>query len=244
MFGQNKPSPITHATQNRPRTGMSVGVLAASLLGLSLLGLAAGPVVAKEASAKESAWDSVPNKKAPALPTEGLTEQDHSSLDKVFVKTGVSLASYGKVMLAPIDTAIERRFDEIRLSVRERDHAIEYFNEKLTDELGSALVKEPGPGVLKLAITLTDYVPNRSFHAEKASGGATVDRVYAVGRAAFQAVLTDSQSGQVVAVIADADMGLPFPDNVNVYTIYGDADRFTRRWAKQITKLVQGQPAS
>lgn len=244
MFGQNKPSPVKAVSVIRNRASKPVGALAAGLLGLSILAFAAGPVAAKEASAKESAWDSVPNKKAPALPTEGLTEQDHSSLDKVFVKPGVSLASYGKVMLAPIDTAVERRFDEIRLSVRERDHAVEYFNEKLADELGSALVKEPGPGVLKLAITLTDYVPNRSFHAEKASGGGTVDRVYAVGRAAFQAVLTDSQSGQVVAVIADADMGLPFPDNVNVYTIYGDADRFTRRWAKQITKLVQGQPAS
>lgn len=244
MFGQNKPSPVKNAPVIREKAANPAGILTVGLLGLSLLALAAGPVFAKEASAKESAWDSVPNKKAPALPTEGLTEQDHPSLDKVFVRPGISFASYGKIMLAPIDTAVERRFDEIRLSVRERDHAIEYFNEKLADELGSALVKEPGPGVLKLAITLTDYVPNRSFNAEKASGGGTVDRVYAVGRAAFQAVLTDSQSGQIVAVIADADMGLPFPDNVNVYTIYGDADRFTRRWAKQITRLLQGQPAS
>ncbi|MFV3075944.1 DUF3313 family protein [Niveispirillum fermenti] len=213
----------------RAKTNRLLSGAVAGLLGLTLL---------TGTASAQNAWSSLPSQKAPPLPTEGLTEQDHSTLDKVFVRPGVNLASYGKVILAPIDAAVERRSDEVLLSVRDRDHAVEYMAERLKEELGAALVTEPGPGVLKMAITFTDYVPNRSFHAEKARGGGYIDRVYSVGRAAFQAVLSDSQSGQIVAVIADADMGLPFPDNVNTYTIYGDADRFTRRWAKQITKLV------
>ncbi|WP_165772201.1 DUF3313 family protein [Niveispirillum lacus] len=239
MFGQKKRFAIKNTVAIRGegsvyRTGVMAGIL-----GLSLMVWAAST-----ADAKESAWDGIPSEKAPKLATEGLTEQDHPNLDKVFLKPGVNLAAYGKVMLAPMDTAIERRFDEVLLSVRERDHAFEYMTKQLEEAFGPAMVKEAGPGVLKLAITFTDYVPNRSFHAEKASGGGTVDRVYAVGRAAFQATLTDSQTGQVVAVIADADMGLPFPDNINSYTIYGDADRFSRRWAKQIAKLVMSDASS
>lgn len=237
MFGQEKPFVAIDAPVIRAEGGKFKAGLMAGIVGLSLMVMAAGSANA------ESKWDSVPSRKAPPLLTEGLAEQEHPTLDKVFIKPGVNLASYGKVVLAPMDAAVERRFDEVMLSVRERDHAFEYMTDKLTEELGPALVKEPGPGVLKLAITFTDYVPNRSFHAEKATGG-TVDRVYAVGRAAFQATLTDSQTGQVVAVIADADMGLPFPDNINSYTIYGDADRFSRRWAKQITKLLTGGAAS
>lgn len=239
MFGQEKPFATASASVIRENgVGFKAGLLA-GIVGLSLMVLAVGT-----AGAAESAWDSIPSKKAPPLATEGLTEQDHSNLDKVFVKPGVKLSSYGKVMLAPMDTAIERRFDEVLLSVRERDHAFEYMTKQLEEAFGPAIVKEPGPGVLNLAITFTDYVPNRSFHAEKARGGGTIDRVYSVGRAAFQATLTDSQTGEIVAVIADADMGLPFPDNVSAYTIYGDADRFTRRWAKQIAKLVTADAAS
>lgn len=233
MFGHSVPLPqavILRQTKRRNHAWMA-GLMGAALMLSAGMAQAAG------------AWDSVPSKKAPTLPVEGLTELDHGTLDKLHVRPGVNLASYGKVMLAPIDTAVERRFDEIMLSVRERDHAVEYFNEKLAAELGTALVNEAGPGVLRLDITLTEYVPNRSFHAEKANGG-TVDRVYSVGRAAFQATLTDTQTGQVVAAFADADMGLPFPDNVNTYSIYGDADRFTRKWAKQIAKLVVGGATS
>lgn len=239
MFGHGNSIALAQAPEIHSKgIGFKAGLLA-GIVGLSLMVLAAGI-----AGAAESAWDGIPSKKAPPLPTQGLTEQDHANLDKVFVKPGINLSSYGKVVLAPFDTAIERRFDEVLVSVRERDHAFEYMTKQLTETLGPALVKEAGPGVLTLAITFTDYVPNRSFHAEKARGGGTIDRVYAVGRAAFQATLTDSQTGQIVAVIADADMGLPFPDNINAYTIYGDADRFTRRWAKQIAKLVTGDVAS
>lgn len=206
----------------------------AAAAGLSLLLLGGGVMTAGAASA----WDSVKSQDPPPLPTEGLLEQDHDALDKVFVRPGTDLARYGKVTLAPIDVAVKRRFDEVLLSNRERDHAIEYLTKRLQTSFGPALVDQAGPGVLTLKITITDYVPNRSFYAEKRSG-SRVDRVYSVGRAAFQAVLTDSENGQVVAAIADAYMGLPFPDNVNVYTFYGDADRASQRFARNLAKLIQ-----
>lgn len=232
MFGHEKPVTMTDSPASH---GAS---LKAAIFGLAMVLLPA------TAGASESAWDAIPSKKAPKLVTDGLAKLDHQALDKVFVKPGVNLASYGKVMLAPMDTAIERRSDEVLLSVRDRDHAFEYMTKRLGEALGPALVNEPGQGVLKLAITFTDYVPNRSYYAQKARGGGFVDRVYAVGRAAFQGTLTDSQTGEVVAVIADSDLGLPFQDNFNLFTIYGDVDHFSGRWAKKIAKLVTGDVAS
>lgn len=233
MFGHHAPGPVLPATpipSTMIRSGNAMARVA-GLLGLSLM------LLAGTAAYAASAWDSVKSEKAPPLPNDGLAEQDHDTLDKVMVRPGVNLAGYGKVMLAPIGLAVERRFDEVLLSNRDRDHAIEYLTEKLQKAMGPALVDQAGPGVLKLEITFTDYVPNRAYNARKASG-TMVDRVYSVGSAAFQAVIRDSQSGQVLATIADADMGLPFPDNVNTYTFYGDADRFSSRWAKQLTKLL------
>ncbi|WP_084438471.1 DUF3313 family protein [Niveispirillum irakense] len=236
MFGRHAPAPhrpVAALPAMRAESLPHPLTRAVGILGLSLALL----VGAANGAYAKSAWDSVESKKPPALPTEGLTEQDHDSLDKLYIRPGVDLAAYGKVTLAPIDTAVERRFDEVLLSNRDRDHAVEYLTKRLKDSFGSALVDQAGPGVLTLKITITEYVPNRAFHAEKRNG-SRVDRVYSVGQAAFQAVLTDSQTGQVVAVAADADMGLPFPDNVNAYTIYGDADRFTQRFAKHLAKVV------
>lgn len=224
---------------SRRESGRAVLPRLVAAAGLSML-LLGGTVMPASAA---SAWDSVKSQDPPPLPTEGLLEQDHDALDKVFVRPGVNLASYDKITLAPIETAVKRSFDEVLLSNRERDHAVEYLTERLQKSFGTAMVDQAGPGTLTLKITITDYVPNRSFYAEKRSG-SRVDRVYSVGRAAFQAVLTDSQSGQVVAAIADAYMGLPFPDNVNVYTFYGDADRASQRFARNLAKLIQPAAAS
>lgn len=231
MFGHHAPGPVVPANPVNSPTIRGGVVRFAATLGLSMM------LLAGTAAHAASAWDSVKSEKAPPLPNEGLIEQDHDTLDKVMVRPGVNMASYGKVMLAPIGLSVERRFDEVLLSNRDRDHAIEFLNDKLKESMGPALVDQAGPGVMKLEITFTDYVPNRAYNARKASG-TMVDRVYSVGSAAFQAVVRDSQSGEVLATIADADMGLPFPDNVNTYTFYGDADRFSRRWAKQLTKLL------
>ncbi|WP_114393555.1 DUF3313 family protein [Oleisolibacter albus] len=181
--------------------------------------------------------------KVPDLPTQGLVEQEHPQLDHVFVRPGVDLARYGKVMLAPIGIEVYRGPDDIILKDRDRKHATEYFSDKLTAALGPALTTQAGPGVLKLEILLTEFVPNNPFDPEKRFGG-TIFKSYSVGAAAFQATLTDASSGQVVAVIADADVGAPFGSNFNLQTEYGDADHFIRRWAKQIASLLTEPPRS
>ncbi|QJE72577.1 DUF3313 domain-containing protein [Aerophototrophica crusticola] len=175
------------------------------------------------------------------LPVQGLQRVEDSDLDKVYVRPGTDLRSYGKVLLAPINVAVTRERGDLEFSDRDRRHAAEYFTERLRKSLGSAVTEQPGPGVLRLEVTVTEFVPNSPADPRRRFGGYFLDSV-GVGAAAFQATLTDSQSGQVVAVLADADVGAPFPENLNIRTEYGDADNFLRRWARQIAGLVESGP--
>lgn len=172
------------------------------------------------------------------LPVQGLQPVQDSDLDKVFVRPGTDLRSYGKVLLAPVDVAVTRERGDLEFSDRDRRHATDYFTERLQRALGRSLVDQAGPGVLRMQVTVTEFVPNNPADPRRRFGGYFLDSV-GVGAAAFHAVLTDSQTGQVVAVLADADVGAPFPNNLNVRTEYGDADGFVRRWARQIAGLLE-----
>ncbi len=212
-----------------PRKTISMITIPALALGAMLM---AAPTLAAEGPAP--------------LPVEGLREVEHSSLDTVRVRPGVDLGQYRQILLAPIELAIARERDALALEPRDKEHAQEYFTRKLTDAFGRTnLATAPGPGVLELKITMTEFVPNSPAFARRQDGlGGLVTRSYGVGSAAFQAVLTDTQTGQVVAALADADVGLPFTQNLNVNTQYGDADKFIRRWAKEIARMVEGRAAS
>lgn len=174
-----------------------------------------------------------------ALPNDGLSATEHPGLDQIMLRSGAALKGYSRVILDPITVQVERRRDEIILQPRDIAHAGEYFTDKLADRLGPALVTTAGPATLRLNIVITEFVANHPFIAERKDRiGSPMLQSYAVGEAAFQAVLTDSVTGQVLATIADADRGLSFEDNMNLQTQYGDADRIIRRWAGQIGDLL------
>lgn len=197
------------------------------------LALAAAPATAQDPA-------------APALPTEGLEERAHPGLETVMVRPGVDLGQYKSVLIAPVALTVTRERDQIALQDRDANHAKDYFTRRLTEAFGAAnLTTQPGPGVLRLEVTITEFVPNSPAIAQRQDrlGGVNM-KSYSIGAAAFQAVLRDAESGQVVAVLADADVGLPFGQNMNLTTQYGDADKFLRRWAGEIARLVEGKAAS
>jgi len=180
------------------------------------------------------------------LPVQGLQEREHASLDALYTRPGVNLANYRRVLLDPVQLSLtpDRRNSRHELILHKRDleHAQNYFTRRLQEALGpNTLTSQPGPGVLRLQITVTEFVPNSPANPRRRLGGYILDSV-GVGSAAFNAVLTDAQSGEVVAVVADADMGLPFTSNPHVRTLYGDADRFMRRWSNQLAGLLGNRP--
>lgn len=180
---------------------------------------------------------------APPLPVEGLQQRDHSGLDRLFLRPGANLGAYNQVLVAPVRVDVKEPRDRDALILRERDreHAAEYFQGKLVQQLDGRLAQQPGPGVLRLDIAVTEFVPNSPVMPKKRFGGYMLDS-YGVGAAAFQGTLTDTQTGQVVAAFSDEDVGAPFTTNLLVNTEYGDADSFMRRWARQLTELLVTSP--
>jgi Protein of unknown function (DUF3313) len=191
-------------------------------------------------SSTAMAWESVPNQKAPELPTAGLVAQTHQGLDRVYVRPGVDLAAYEKFVLTSVTVAVERRrSDDLLLSSYDAKHAVDYMKAQMASVFGPTLASQADPRALSIEVIFTDYAPNRSFQAEKARGGL-VDEVVAVGGAAIQIVARDGRSGETILAIADDDRGLPLPDNINRFSLHGDANQFTRRWVKQLREIVSG----
>jgi len=214
--------------QRRARTGRSAAALALLLVGAAL--------TAPPASAQME----------PAAPVEmaALAPQAVKGLETVRVRPGISLAAYDRVLLAPIALAVERDRHDLILSERDREHAQEYFREKLVERLGpDTITTQRGPRTLVMQITLTEFKANSPAMPRRPFGGFISD-VIGVGEAAFEAVLRDSQTGDVVAVIADRDVGQPLPQNMRAHTQYGDANAFMRRWARQIADLLTGESAA
>jgi hypothetical protein len=211
------------------------GLVAATALAL-LLSL---PAQARDAPA-------TPPPPAPAelAAQAGLTEQEHPGLESVFVRPGADLARYDRVLIAPVQVAITRTRDDLMLDERTVEHARDEFMQQFTRALGPGRVAtKAGPGVLRMEITVTRFDPNRPAFPRRQTGGWIHESI-GIGSAAFQAVLTDSATGQVVAVLADADMGLPLDINNHLHTEFGDADRFVRRWSRQVAELTGGGSGS
>lgn len=197
----------------------------------------AAPAVAKVASQDVRGAPPVPE-----LPLQGLEQRPLSGMDIFSVRPGTDLSRYDRVLIDPIGLSVTRRHEDLALTERDAEHARSYFREKLEQEFGArALAAQPGPGVLRLSLLITEFVPNSPVFPERQDGrGGIIHRTYGVGEAAFQAVLTDAMTGEVVAVFADSDTGQPLGQNLHATTQYGDADRFIRRWAAQIASAVTG----
>jgi hypothetical protein len=196
---------------------------------VALLGLCLHPVPPQAATA------------APPLAVEGLAPVKVAGLDAAWRRPGIDLARYSHVTIDPIELALRREPDRPRLDPADTAHAMDYLRAQLTAALGDRAGAEPPESAaptLRLHIVLTDYRPNRQWLAWTPSG-RFVDRSVAVGAAAFQAELIDTESGAVVAAFRDRDEGAPFDSNVNLNTFYGDADRIMRRWAARIAEQVR-----
>jgi len=199
-------------------------VLAAALF-------AAGPAFAEDLVTLEE-----------AARVQGLAPVKGTGFDHVFVRPGVDLSRIGTIALAPIELAIDYDRDDVLLEAPQKRHARNYFTEQLQDEFGNRLTASPDGNPARLEITVTNYVPNRSYLGRTESG-RFVDKSIAVGRAAFTARLIDSRSGEVLAVIEDSEVGLPLDVNPRVFSLYGDADKFMRDWARDLASLI-GSPTA
>jgi hypothetical protein len=197
----------------------------------------------------------------PALPPpSGFLGSDYSLMQPAgegsdqqamlrYLNPSANWSSYNKIIIAPVTFWAA---DDSKVSSADQQALCNYFYTVLQKDLGKnfTIADQPGPGVMKLSVALTDatsatpglrsisvVVPQaRALSAIKRAATGT----YAfVGSAQGEGKLTDSVSGQLLAAWADKRVGGTSIKNVGVFT-WGDANNAMDYWANGLNqRLVQ-----
>jgi hypothetical protein len=169
-------------------------------------------------------------------PTEG---SDQKAMLR-YVNPSVNWGSYNQVMIAPVTFWAA---DDSKVSAADQQALCNYAYTEFVEVLGKNFVQasQPGPGVIKLSVALTDatsavpglrsisvIVPQaRALSAIKMAATGT----YAfVGSAQGALKLNDSTSGQLLAAAVDKRVGGTSVKNVDVFR-WGDAENAIDYWA-------------
>jgi hypothetical protein len=157
-----------------------------------------------------------------------------------YVNPNATWSSYNKIMIAPVTFWAQ---DDSKVSAADQQTLCDYAYNTFAKELGKnfAIVDQPGPGVLKLSLALTDatsaapvlrsisvVVPQaRVLSAIKMVATGT----YAfVGSAQGAMKVNDSVLGTLLAAAVDKRVGGTSVTNVDVFQ-WGDAENAINYWA-------------
>lgn len=178
---------------------------------------------------------------------EGLKKVKRPGLDTVYLRDGVTLAKYKRVMLDTVDVSFDKSWNPRRglgsldaadpLAIRQglSKLAREVFKRELEKKGGYPLVEEPGDDVLRVRAQIVDLYINAPE-----SKSASPTRVYVVdaGEMTLVAELHDSQTNALLARIVDRQRGLERGLNelqiANRVTNTAEADRILTAWAKRL----------
>lgn len=149
-----------------------------------------------------------------AMSDGGLQKISVKGIDLAFARPGATLATYHQVIIEPIEVTFHRNWNptrgrsRIRVSAAERENISAGVAKIVYDEFVRALqgkssylvVNEAGPGVLRVKAKIINLFVNAP---NTASAGTS--RVYTVsaGEMTLFAELYDSETGQLLARVAD-----------------------------------------
>lgn len=196
--------------------------------------------------------------KPAAPPPSGFLGSDYSLLQPgapgsgqeamlAYTNTAVNFASYNKIMIAPVTFWAD---NDSKVSSEDQQKLCDYFYNVLIADFGKnfTVVNEPGPGVAKLSVALSDatsatpvlrtisvIVPQA--HALNLIKAGLTGTYAFVGSATGEAKLTDSATGQLLAAWADQRFGTAAVRNATVWQ-WGDADNAMNYWAKGLDQRL------
>lgn len=139
---------------------------------------------------------------------------------ELYVKPGVSLKAYDKVLLEPVAVRLPSGDERPAIDPADLETLRTTFQNTLTETLEPdyPLVNAPGPGVLRMRVAITDLVPTYpvvslvvlalpfSFGVDFIASGGSGSPPY-LGQTAFEGELRDSESGDLLVALTDRDMG-------------------------------------
>jgi len=164
-----------------------------------------------------------------------------------YINPSANFGSYTKVMIAPVTFWAD---DDSKVSAADQQTLCNYFYNVLVQDFGKnfAIVNDPGPGVAKLSVALSDataatpglrtisvIVPQA--HALNLIKAGLTGTYAFVGSATGEAKLTDSVSGQLLAAWADQRFGTAAVRSATVWQ-WGDAENAMDFWSNALDKRL------
>ena len=164
-----------------------------------------------------------------------------------YVNPAAQWSQYNKVLIDPVTFW---GGDATKISAADQQMLVNYTSQQLKEQLGQKfeIVSQPGPGVMKLDVALTDaetatpvlrsismIVPQAHMLANlKYLATGTMPFV---GAAQAEAKLTDSVSGQTLALAVDKRIG-GGSFTTGFQWQWGDAENAVNHWAELLTKRL------
>jgi hypothetical protein len=108
------------------------------------------------------------------------------------------------------------------------------------------LAQAPQPGTLKLELALLEFIPSQAVVNTVANVVGLISWPFGLaamtpataGRVAMAGKLSDSESGQILAMFADREMDQPAIVNLSAMTWRGTAEHAIRSWSKEFVRLA------
>lgn len=212
---------------------------------MSLLRAALGvALIAASMCSMVSAAGAHAREQPPTVSHDGLKLTSSKNVALLYVREGATLAAYRKVMLDPVEVAFDKYWSKDRRDIREDERerirtglAQEFykvFRQEL-EESGYEVVTTGGPDVLRVSAAIVDLYVTAP---DVTRAGHT--RTYAVsaGRMTLIAELRDTESGAILARVADRKEASNF--NTLTWTTRAsntaDARQILRSWAGALRK--------
>jgi Protein of unknown function (DUF3313) len=179
------------------------------------------------------------------LEWDGLQKTKIKGVDLAYVRPGVSLAQYNKVMLDPVEVAFaknwkpEQTASHLRLSQEERDRIQQELSKPAADTIADTLSKKdgypivtaPAPDVMRLSTALIDVYINAP---DVQTPGRSRTYVMNAGSMTLVAELRDSETGALLARVLDQreardNVGMTWSSSVSNSA---EARNLVSQWAK------------
>jgi hypothetical protein len=182
---------------------------------------------------------------------DGLELRPSSSVDRLYVRPGASLAGYKRIRLEPLQVAFDKNWDPNRGSAgvnRLTAQDFEKIKKALAEEFakvcaqelakgGYVLVKEPGDDVLDVQPFVVDlYIAA----PQKQTAGRSTTYTSDAGHMTLVAELRDSDTNQILARVVDqrnASQSGTYQLTTSVSNM-GAARQIIARWASALRKAL------
>lgn len=180
----------------------------------------------------------------PPVSHDGLKLASSESVALIYIRDGASLEGYRKVMLDPVQVTFDKHWSKDRRDIRADDRErirnglSTEFREVFTEELRSGdyeVVTDPAADVLRVTAAIVDLYVTAP---DVATAGRTHTYTVSSGRMTLIAELRDSESGTILARVADRKEASNARQLQwsNRATNTADARRILKSWAGALRK--------